>query len=239
MAMDDPTITLGQRIQQRRWAERRIRQRDLAAAAGLSNGYLSELEHDNARATEPTLRRLALALGLDEFDLVTRAVAEGRLAPKSGHRGRAALVPEGAPPVRVPPPPPRPTPTKRWLTTAEAAAVTGLTPEGVRHLARAGRLRPALRVQVPGEKGPPRWLVATTAALAYRSPQDGYAKPPQPAAPEGWVSLKDFAAASGLAWATLFRRLDAQEIASVKMGWRRFIPAGELARVLKAKQPSD
>jgi len=62
------------------------------------------------------------------------------------------------------------------------------------------------------------------AVLAYRSPSEGYAKRRRVDAPVGFVSLADFAAASGLAWGTLHRRLAAQEIASVKMGQRRFIP---------------
>lgn len=237
--MTDPALSLGQRLRQRRWDDLRLRQRALAAAVGLSPGYLSDLEHDQARATEPTLRRLALVLGLEEFALVRQAVAEERLAPKRGHRGRPDLQPLAPPPARVPPAPPRPRLTTRWMTIAEAAAAIGMSPQSIRQLARAGRLGPARRVHRPGEKGPPRWIVATTAVLAYRSPSEGYAKPPRRAPPAGLLSIKEFVAASGIAWATLYRRLDAQAIASVKLGRRRFIPETELARVLEAKQRGD
>lgn len=237
--MTDPALSLGERLRQRRWDDLRLRQRELAAAVGLSPGYLSELEQDKARATAPTLRRLALVLELEEFALVRHAVAEDRLAPKGGHRGRPDLQPLAPPPAPVPPAPPRPVPRTRWMTVAEAAAAIGMSPEGIRHLARAGRLRPARRVHRPGEKGPPRWIVATTAVLAYRSPSEGYAKPPRREPPAGLMSIKDFVAASGIAWATLYRRLDAQEIASVKVGRRRFIPETELARVLEAKRRGE
>jgi DNA-binding XRE family transcriptional regulator len=237
--MTEPTLSLGQRLRQRRWDELRLRQRDLAAAVGLSPGYLSQLEHDRARATEPTWRRLAQVLGLQEFALMRQAVAAGRLAPKGGHRGRADLHPLAPPPTPVPPAPPRTMPRTRWLTIAEAAAAIGMSPEAIRHLARTGGLQPAMRVHRPGEKGPPRWIVATNAVLAYRSPAEGYAKPPRQEPPAGMISLKEFARASGIAWATLYRRLEAQEIASVKRGRRRFIPATELARVLEAKRRGE
>jgi len=42
MAMIDPALSLGQR----RWDDLRLRQRALAAAVGLSPGYLSDLERD-------------------------------------------------------------------------------------------------------------------------------------------------------------------------------------------------
>ena len=80
-ATDDRGETLGGRIRRRRWEERRVRQRDLAAAAGVSPGYLSEIEHDAARATAPTLRRLALALGLDGDAFVAQAAAAGGATP--------------------------------------------------------------------------------------------------------------------------------------------------------------
>jgi DNA-binding XRE family transcriptional regulator len=238
--MNESATTLGQRIRQQRWDERRLRQRDLAAAVGLSKGYLSQLEHDKARATEPTLRRLALALGLEEFALVTQAAAEDRLAAWIGHRGRTEISPLAPTPASVPPAPPRPAaPKKRWLTTAEAAEVIGVVPDTIRTAAATGRLRPAYRVHLPGDKGPPRWIVATKAALAYRPGNDGYAKRVATPAPAGFVTINKFVTASGLPWATLYRRLDAKEIASVKIGRRRFIPEGELDRLMDAKKPSD
>lgn len=236
--MTDSSLTLGQRLRRRRWDELRLRQRDLAAAVGLSPGYLSELEHDHARATEPTLRRLALVLGLEELTFVHHAVAEDRLAPRGGHRGQPEFAPLSSP-TPVPPVPRRLAPTTRWLTIADAVAASGLSPERIRQLARTGRLRPAMRIHRPGEKGPPRWIVATNAVLAYRSPSEGYAKPRRQEPPAGMISIKAFAAASGIAWATLYRRLDANEIASVKCGRRRFIPETELARVLEAKRRGE
>jgi hypothetical protein len=112
-------------------------------------------------------------------------------------------------------------------------------PATIRMLARSGRVRPAYRVHLLGDKGPPRWLVATKAVVAYRSPSEGYAKPNRRAVPAGYVSVPAFIAATGIPQATLFRRMEAKEIASVKLGWRRFIPQGELERVLDAKKPSD
>lgn len=173
--MDDHESTLGQRMRQRR-TELRVWQRDLAAVVGLSSGYLSDLEHDAARATAPTLRRLALALSLDEFALVEQATREERLAPKIGGRGRRTVEPADVPPSRSAPAA-RTAPQKSWLTTAEAAAAMGVTADAVRSLLHRGRVGPAYRVHLAGEKGPKRWIVSAEAAMAYRSPSEGYAKP--------------------------------------------------------------
>src|SRR6478735_6079128 len=73
--------------------ERRLRQRDLAAAAGISIAYLSEVEHDRARATAPTLHRLAALLDVDANELVAIARRSGGLAPRSGTRGNESPIP--------------------------------------------------------------------------------------------------------------------------------------------------
>jgi len=151
--MKNSVLTLGHRLRQRRWDDLRLRQCDLAAAVGVSPGYLSDVEHDRARVTAATWRRLALALGLEEFTLVTQAVAEGPLAGRMGHPGRAEGEPVAPTPMGVPPPPPRPMPTKPWLTMREAATVIAMSPTAIRRLVRAGRLHPAHRVHVPGRKG--------------------------------------------------------------------------------------
>ena len=131
----------------------------------------------------------------------------------------------------MPPPPDRPAPAEEWLTADEAAAVIGISANAVRALLRRGRLRPARRRHAPGEKGPPRWLVAAGAALAYRSPSEGYAWPARPGAPAGHVTVRSFSEASGIPHATLCRRMRDGAVASVTVGRRRFIPAAELERV--------
>lgn len=222
--------TLGQRLTRRRWEELRVLQRDLAAAARVSRGYLSELEHDTARATEPTLRRLALALALPEFALVEQARREGRLSTNFGARtNRAVSIAEGELP-RMPPAPPRPHPESAWLTSAEAARVMGLSSGYVSALAQDGALCPAHRVRLPGQRGPARWLIAAEAASAYWSPSEGFAKRRSEDAPAGYLSVRAFQDASGLSYGSLHRRLEANVIASVWIGPRRFIPEGELTR---------
>lgn len=222
--------TLGERIRRRR-EELRIRQRDLAAAASVSAGYLSGLEHDAERATAPTLRRLALGLGQGRDALVDHAAREGRLAPRAGPRGVRDVDSVVRVPAAVPEPAPRPTPAKRWLTIAEAAAAMGLTEGTVRHLASDGRLAGARKVRVVGARGAPRWLVPAAAAVAHRSPSEGYAKPPRLEPPAGYVTMAAYAAAAGLSYGALHRRLEAGAVASVRVGRRRFIPVAELDRL--------
>jgi excisionase family DNA binding protein len=227
--MEEPFPSVGQRLRTERLA-RRVWQRDLAAAGGLSAGYLSQLEQDQARATAATWRRLALALGLDERALADQAEAEGRLAPLAGPRGNPDSTPLAMPVPQPPAPPPRPIPAQAWLTVQEAAAALGLSRWAVTRLIRRGRLAPARRVHAPGERGRPRWRVAASAVRAYRSPNAGYAKPRPAPPPDGFLSLQGFAEASGLSWGTLHRRLESGAIPSVRVGRRRFIPEAALAR---------
>jgi len=228
-------VTLGERLRSRRWDELRFFQKDVAAAAGLSTSRLSELERDRHRVTEPTLWRLATVLALDPDELVAQAVREDRLARQSPSRGRRDRDGVGPPPVPVPPVPPHPVPDKPWLTTAEAADALGLTAFTVGQLIRRGRLAPARKAR--GGKGPPRWLVAAEAVVAHE-PSGGWERPkPGPhLVPTGYLSLAAFAEAVGLSYGALHRRLEAGEISSVRVGWRRLIPTQELPRYLDERR---
>src|SRR5438034_11442278 len=70
---EDPAMTFGQRLRALR-LERRLNQKELAAAAGIDVTYLSKLE--NARLEPPaeeTIRRLAAALGTEPTELLLLA----------------------------------------------------------------------------------------------------------------------------------------------------------------------
>lgn len=222
--------SLGERLRTRRWDELRYHQEDTAAAAGLSPSRLSEIEHGRHRVGEPALRRLAAVLGLDADDLVAHARREDRLAVQQP-KGLRTPEPVGPPPVPVPVRPDLPRPPKRWLTTGEAAPLLGLTRQAVADLIRAGILAPATRRSLG--KGPARWLVEAQAVLAYEPPHQGRraGSGPHPV-PAGYRSLRAFADAAGLSYGALHRRLEAGEIASVRIGTRRLIPERELARFL-------
>ena len=100
----------------------------------------------------------------------------------------------------------------------------------MRDLLRAGRLRPAVKARVGGT-GHARWLVDAAAVAAYRAPRHHHGGRPAAAPPPGYVSVPAFRDATGLANATLHRRLAAGAVASVAVGRRRWIPETELARV--------
>jgi SOS-response transcriptional repressor LexA len=61
--------SLGQRVKRRR-KELRMTQIDLSQAAGMNQGYLSEIERDRRRPSKSTLNALAVALDLPEAVLV-------------------------------------------------------------------------------------------------------------------------------------------------------------------------
>jgi transcriptional regulator with XRE-family HTH domain len=221
--------SLGERLRTRRWDELRLFQRDVAAAAGLSPGHLSEIERDGRPTTEPALRRLAAILELDPEEVLAQAEREGRLSRRLSSRGRRDTEPSGPPPAPVPPSPPRPRPAHAWLTTQEAATVLGTTTPVVRGMIRSGVLRPAQRRRIG--RGPARWIVSADAVAAYRLPREGraMARGPKPI-PPGYLSMEAFADAVGLSYGALHRRLEAGVIASVRIGNRRLIPEGELTR---------
>ena len=61
-------VTIGQRLQQLR-QQKRLTQREVAAAAGISTTHLSDLEHDRKRPSAPMVVRLARALGIEPGEL--------------------------------------------------------------------------------------------------------------------------------------------------------------------------
>lgn len=65
-------LSLGQRIRRAREARRQT-QVELALAAGISQGYLSQLEQDEREPTLSIAVRLAAALGISLDDLATGA----------------------------------------------------------------------------------------------------------------------------------------------------------------------
>jgi DNA-binding XRE family transcriptional regulator len=66
------SLTLGQRLRHAREARHQT-QVDLAAAAGISQGYLSQLERDEREPTLSIAARLAGVLGISLDDLATGA----------------------------------------------------------------------------------------------------------------------------------------------------------------------
>lgn len=230
--------TLGERLRRRRWAELRVFQADLAAAAGLSPAQLCEIERGTAGTTEGTLARLAAALGLDFAELRAQAAREGRLAPRRGARGPApdggAAGPLAGPLPRVPKRRRR-QPSGPWVSTAEAAALLGCTPGAVADLARRGRLRPAVLAPKAG-RHQRRWLVAAEAVAGYEPPNAGrrWARRAE-AAPPGHLSVAAFARRAGVPKATLYRRMARGEVQSVTVGRRRWIPRDQLAAARRGR----
>lgn len=229
--------TLGEYLRSRRWKEHRYLQRDLARAAGISPGHLSELEANKSKTTAPTLRRLAALLELDPEELIERARREGRLTDKAPSRGLRVEEVAGERPDRQPEPPARPEPTAPWLTVGEAAEVLGLSQRTVRRLIQIGKLKPSRRRAGGGRN--PCLFVSATAVKRYepsdfvRASQRG----PKPV-PEGYFSIAGFAAAVGLTVPTLYRRIHEGVVVTVKVGTRRYIPAEELERYAREINPN-
>lgn len=97
------TALTGTRIRERRTAIR-MKQADLARAAGVSPAYLNLIEHNRRRAGEPLIAALALALGVEPealsegaegalFDGLREAAASAEASP-SGAARRPAEGPE-------------------------------------------------------------------------------------------------------------------------------------------------
>ncbi len=222
-------MPLGERLRRRRWDELRIFQAALAATIDLSPAQLCEIERGTARTTEPTLHRLAEALGLEFADLRAHAEREGQLGILRARPGTRKTP--SARPVPGPPHPPRlrPDPPGPWLTTAEAAKVLGCSIHTVGYLIRRGRLAPARRLP-KGADQQRRWLVAAEAVLAYDPPNTGrrWGRRTEPA-PVGYLSVEAFAQQVGMPKATLYRRMAEGAVRSVMTGKRRWIPCEELA----------
>ena len=226
--------TLGERLRRRRWAELRVFQADLAAAAGLSAAQLCEIERGTAGTTEATLQRLAAALGMDYADLAAQAAREGRLNPHRNRLadGRSPDREEAAPPSveglpRVPRRRRRRVPGP-WLTTDEAAQVLGCSRRTVSYLIRHGRLAP-VRMEPKARGHQRRWLVAAEAVTAYNPPNEGRRWPRRKERPPaGYVSLDTFARRVGVPKATLYRRMADGTLRTVKLGNRRWVPREEL-----------
>ena len=232
--------TLGERLRRRRWAELRVFQADLAAAAGLSPAQLCEIERGTAGTTAGTLRRIADALGLDFAELAAQAEREGRLARRRGRRpgGRRPSDPLAAgPATRLPQQPVAA--TKPWLSTREAAALLGCTPGVVAYLIRRGKLRPAV-LEPKTKHGQRRWLVAAAAVERYDPPNRGraWARRPQ-SAPAGYLSVEEFARAVGVAKATLYRRVAQWGLTTVTTGNRRWFPADQVAAFRRRQRDED
>ncbi len=222
-------MPLGERLRRRRWDDLRVFQATLAAAVGLSPGHLSEIERGTARPSEPTLHRLAEALGLEFAELRAHAEREGQLGLTRARPANRTTTPGR--PVPGPPEPsrPRPHPATSWLTTAEAAEILGCTVHTVGYLIRRGRLAPARRLP-KGADRQRRWLVAAEAVLAYDPPNAGrrWGRRTEPA-PIGYLSVEAFAQQVGMPKATLYRRMAEGAVRSVLTGKRRWIPRAELA----------
>jgi transcriptional regulator with XRE-family HTH domain len=96
---DSGAVDLGERLRAMRMLRRRTL-RDVAAAAGVSESFLSQLERGRTGASVASLQRLAAALGIEVSDLfasdglprprVLRREARQLLA--WGHLGRKALL---------------------------------------------------------------------------------------------------------------------------------------------------
>ncbi|MGH2532072.1 MAG: helix-turn-helix domain-containing protein [Thermomicrobiales bacterium] len=235
------TQTLGARLRQRRWGELRVFQSVLAEAVGISPAQLCEIERGSAGTTPITLWKIARALELDFAELRAQAEREGVLT-----RLRERPTPEPSPtdplarrdlPSR--PARPRPTASKAWLSTDEAAAMLGCTRHTISYLIRRGRLQPAIKLP-KSRQGQRRWLVAAAAVEGYNPPNDGRQwHHQQHPAPEGYLSVDEFAQQAGLPKPTLYRRLAEWRIASIKVGQRRWIRANELARFHSSLGPGD
>lgn len=224
--------TFGARLRQRRWGELRIFQADLAAAVGISPAQLCEIERGSAGTTPITLFKIARALDLDFAELRAQAEREGQLT-----RLRERPIPSGAAtglrtwqdlprrPRRL-----RPAPSKPWLSTAEAAELLGCTQHTVGYLIRRGRLQPAIKLP-KSRQGQRRWLVDAGAVERYEPPNDGRQwHPTRNGAPEGYLSAEEFAHQAGVTKPTLYRRIAEWNLATIKIGHRRWFPARELAR---------
>ncbi len=230
--------TVGERLRRRRWSELRAAQQDVAAAAGISQAQLCEVERGTAGTTAATLTRLAAVLELDAEDLLAHAAREGRLHP---FRGRVISNSQPPPPLPAPiRPASGPIPAGRaWLGTAEAAAVLHCSDETVRRLIRVGALAPA-RLEPKGGGRQRRWLVAAAAVAAYDPGNARRRGPnPQPDPPTGYLALDAAVATSGLSRAAFYRRLAALGLATVLDGSRRWVPVGHLEALREALTMED
>jgi len=91
-------VELGERLR----AIRRLRRqtlKEVAAAAGVSESFLSQLERGRSNATIATLQRLASALGIDVSDLFAPSAPRPRVLRRDarelvawGHGGEKALL---------------------------------------------------------------------------------------------------------------------------------------------------
>lgn len=223
--------TLGERLRHRRWNELRLFQEDVAHAAHLSPGFLSELEADRTRVTVASLRRLAMALGIDPDDLIDHARRTGRIGNVSSRTKSDATLETVPPPSRARPRVTHPLPDQEWVTADVAAEVLGCGASLVRNLIRRGALAPAKRVQIEG-RGHARWLIARSALASYVPRNEGRAFPrgSRSEPPPGYLSLTAYADAAGIPYATLHRRVMAGEIPSLVQHGRRWVKADDADR---------
>jgi SOS-response transcriptional repressor LexA len=103
MAVYDPAIaarageSLGQRVRRRR-KELRLSQVALASAAGINQGYLSEIERGKRHPSQGTLHALAVALDLPEAVLVGAGPAHDNPQPlEVRHLPLHGTIPAGPP----------------------------------------------------------------------------------------------------------------------------------------------
>jgi transcriptional regulator with XRE-family HTH domain len=69
MKMEMSLLSIGKKVKEER-LKRNLKQKDLAARIGISNTYLSDIEHDRVNPSLNTLKNISNALNLDFRDLV-------------------------------------------------------------------------------------------------------------------------------------------------------------------------
>jgi transcriptional regulator with XRE-family HTH domain len=178
-------------------------QLQLAELSGVSHEAISRLELGTRGPRAKTLDRLAASLGVAPSEIV---------APPS-------IAPE-----------PNAVPSGQWMTVEAAAEALDRSPEDVRKLVRLGRLKPAAKERVGG-RGHLRWQIDAAAVAAFRAPRHRRETPHRQEPPAGHLAVGDVAAATGLPRATLQRKLLDGTLSSIKVGFRRWIPATELSQL--------
>jgi excisionase family DNA binding protein len=223
---------LGARIRQRRWGELRIFQAVLAEAVGISPAQLCEIERGSAGTTPLTLWKIARALDLDFPELRAQAEREGVITRLRDRPLPAPSTISGPGWQDLPrrPERQRPAASKQWLSTDEAAAILGCTRHTIGYLIRHGRLQPAIKLP-KSKQGQRRWLVDAAAVERYDPPNDGREWHHQPStAPEGHLSMEEFAQRAGITKPTLYRRMAEWRLPTIMTGRRRWISERELIR---------
>lgn len=158
---DDATVGLGQRIATARRG-RRMTQRDLADASGVSHGMIRAVERGGRRPSDSVIDELAAALGVDPVQLLSGQRRAGRL--------QAALAPLSAALAAVDDPDDGPV---RPLTELRAAVDEAVTWRLGSQYLRIAQASPALLTELSrshlGASGPERREMARLLTAAYRA----------------------------------------------------------------------